>query len=183
MPKIFSEWNVNKGFSDVTNELRDFCPIFLPISSVQSEILARLILEINNNTMRNNHILVPMSGKKLTSVERHKNAAARRLTFKDVVKSTFTLLLNESCNLSIPNDSSTPPPVVVPVGNRMVTKSIFSVAKNLDWDMEDTGGIPKHKILQKNAWDSIECQQLHLLYERRKKYTGFYLMLTTRKKK
>ena len=88
-------------------------------------------------------MLVAMSGKKLTFSQRCKNAAAHRLTFKYVVRSTFTFLLSESYNFSIPKDISTPPPVTVPVGNRMVTRSSFSTAKKFYWDMENTCSTPK----------------------------------------
>ena len=132
MPKLYSEWNGEKGVSNMATKLTEICPIWLPIASVRSEIVPRLMLEINNNTIRNNHIWVSMSVKKLTSFERCKNRATCRLTFKDVVKSTFTLILSESCNSSIPNDVSTQLLVAIPVGNRMATKSSFSVAKKLD---------------------------------------------------
>ena len=73
----------------MTTKLTIFCPIFLPITSVQSEIVTRLILEIKNDTMRNKHVLVYKSGKKLTSVQQHKNKSSRGLSFKDAMKSTF----------------------------------------------------------------------------------------------
>ena len=82
------EWR--EGVSDATTKL--ICSI---VTSVQSEIVARLMLEINNSTMRNNRMLVDVSGEKLTSVQRHKNASSHRLSFQDTVKSTFTLLLRK----------------------------------------------------------------------------------------
>ena len=34
MPKTCSEWNGEKGFSDVTTKLTEFCSICLPVASV-----------------------------------------------------------------------------------------------------------------------------------------------------
>ena len=79
-----------EGVSDATTKL--ICSI---VTSVESEIVARLMLEINNSTMRNNRMLVYVSGEKLTPVQRHKNASSHRLSFQDTVKITFTLLLRK----------------------------------------------------------------------------------------
>ena len=49
------EWGEGKSY--VITKLTEFCPIYFPVTSVQSEIVARSMLEIKNNTMRNKHIL------------------------------------------------------------------------------------------------------------------------------
>ena len=57
IPKVCSKWNGEKDVSDVTTKLTDFFPVNLPVSTVQAEIVACLMLEINANTIRHDHVL------------------------------------------------------------------------------------------------------------------------------
>ena len=129
MSKIFSEWNGEKGVSDITTKLTDFCPIYFPVTSIKCEIVARLMLETNNNNMRNNHMLVAMSGKKLTSVQRCKTRLHKDYHLNTQWKA-ISHCFWKNHNLSISNDISTPP-FTIAVRDIITTRSSLSVAKIL----------------------------------------------------
>ena len=55
------EWR--EGGEWFHDKLTEFCPIYLLVTSAQSEFFSRLMLEITNNSMRNEHVLKAMTGK------------------------------------------------------------------------------------------------------------------------
>ena len=65
------EW-IN-GDSDVATKMIEFCTTSLLITSVKAETVARLLLEINNNAIGNNHMLRVTEGKKIASARDYQN--------------------------------------------------------------------------------------------------------------
>ena len=85
IPKVRSKWNGEKGTSEETTKLTEFCPVCLPVSTVQAEIFALLMFETNADTMRHDNVLGGIEGTNVTSVGHCKNSSSKRRTFKDTI--------------------------------------------------------------------------------------------------
>ena len=107
VPKPISSWNMRKSRSDTTTKMLEMCLACLPVSSAQSEAIARFLMKVNCNTTRECHV-VSSEGKEHFSLEAHKNASKQRNSHKDSMFDTFMLLLQKLSSHDNNNLQSTP---------------------------------------------------------------------------
>lgn len=133
MPKNTSKWNLKKPGSNITAKLLEFCLVAFPISSVQCESIARRIMVIGTNILRE-HDAASSKGKKHASLTACKNASSHRMHYEDCIRDIARLFL--LCFES--NDNHlTPPQVSVNRRNTLLT-----VKRKLEWSVKKTGSTP-----------------------------------------